>query len=1046
MSSHAQTSVGGAARSDPQAGEAARPVGELPKSYSAKDAEPAVLDVWSRAKAFHAEASSEREPYSIFIPPPNVTAALHLGHALNNTLQDVLIRAHRMKGLNALWMPGTDHAGIATQTVVEKRLLLQGKRRTDFTREAFVAKVQEWKDEYEATIIAQLKAMGCSCDFDRTRFTMDEVCATAVREAFFRLFKDGLIYRGKRLVNWDPVSRTALADDEVEMEEVEGHMWYLRYPLSDGSGHVTVATTRPETMLGDTAVAMNPKDPRAKALRGRSITLPIVGRTIPIVEDDYVVLPADLAREVGGNPDDPKAAIATGFLKVTPAHDPNDWELGLRHGLAAINVMAEDGSISDKDGWTDVSDEARQFVGLSREEARTKIVAWFRDHGLLERVRPYSHSVGHSYRSHVPIEPYLSEQWYVKVTDDRLAGAALRAMAPDQVDGAPLALKKGRPQEGDGELRFFPERYARTFQLWHEQIRDWCISRQLWWGHRIPVWRSETRSDVPAAWLSASRVALLEHNGRHYVAVRGLDDREVVAWLEANGFSQDPDVLDTWFSSALWPMSTLGWPEPAKVGLDPALLDTFNPSAVLCTAREIITLWVSRMVMFNRYFLGGRLPFQDVFIHAMIQDGFGQKMSKSLGNGVDPRDIIHSHGADAMRFTLVQMTTMTQDVRLPVDMVDPHSGEIFAPKTITTQAGYTVADAVQTSPKEPSKRMVSGYGAATGTATPTDAMPLARNTSSKFEFGRNFCTKLFNATKFALTNLASGPSESAPIASLPLVDRWMIARLHATLHRVDDAIESYRFNEYADAMYDVVWRDFCDWYLEAIKPTIKSSPTQRRTLRTVLDAILRLLHPITPFVTESLWEHVARAGDAGHPGLRLPPAGTLALAAWPEIDCSVADDAAEATFGRVQALVNAIRNKRGERQVPQKRRIVLHAPAGILELVRLGEGTVELLAGLERVEATASGAIPVDGVAFPFEGQEVVLSGLVDLVDAGAEKARLAKEIGTLRGQIAGFTGKLSNEGYLAKAKPELVEETRQKLAKAEADLAAAERLLAALG
>ncbi|MBL9121552.1 MAG: valine--tRNA ligase [Phycisphaerae bacterium] len=1059
MSSHGTGSTGAASAAHSSApapaSSAKAGLGELAKSYSPKETESAVGEVWRSANAFRAEPAGigprgNAEPYCIFIPPPNVTAALHLGHALNNTLQDVLTRAHRMMGQNTLWMPGTDHAGIATQTVVEKRLLQQGKRRTDFTREEFIAKVQEWKDEYEATIISQLEAMGSSCDFSRTRFTMDPVCAAAVREAFFRLFKDGLIYRGYRLVNWDPVSRTALADDEVEMEEVKGHMWYLRYPLEDGSGHVTVATTRPETMLGDSAVAMNPKDPRAAALRGKRVKLPIVGRVIPIVEDDYVVLPAELAQQVGADASDPKAAFATGFLKVTPAHDPNDWEIGQRHGLKAINVMAEDATISDRHGWEDVSDEARAFLGLSREEARKRIVQWFRDAGLLEKAREYDHSVGHSYRSHVPIEPYLSEQWYVKVTDDRLAGAAIRAMAPDQVDGAPAALQRGGPASGDGELRFWPERYAKTFQMWHENIRDWCISRQLWWGHRIPVWvapESAAQHAVLAPFVKSGRVSEMVHSGKRFVCVRREGDREAIQSLEANGFTQDSDVLDTWFSSALWPLSTLGWPDPAAAGLEPNLLATFNPSDVLCTAREIITLWVSRMVMFNRYFTPDHhLPFRDVFIHAMIQDGYGQKMSKSLGNGVDPRDIIHSHGADAMRFTLVQMTTNTQDVRMPVDMIDPHSGEVFAPATIRTSAGHTVADATQVSPKDPSKRMVSGYGFASGVATPTDAMPLARNTSSKFDLGRNFCNKLWNATRFALSNLSAGVGDPVPVSELPLVDRWIIARLHRTMHTVEDALASYRFNEYAEALYDFVWRDFCDWYLEAIKPTVKQDARQRRTLRTVLDASLRMLHPICPFVTETLWPHVQATGEAGLPGIKLPPSATLALADWPSIACSVEDESAAALFERTQAIVNAIRNKRGERQVQPKKRIRLQAPSEILALVQASEGIVESLCGLESVgELVPGSAPPADGVPFAFEGREVVLSGLVDAVDVGAERIRLEKTIADRERQISGFRGKLDNAGYIAKAKPELVEETKAKLAEAEADLAAARRLLAAL-
>ena len=1068
---------------------------ELAKAYAFREAEPQVRQRWNESRCFHAVPGTAAQPFCILIPPPNVTAALHLGHAFNNSLQDVLVRWHRMRGFATLWMPGTDHAGIATQAVVEKRLLAEGKRRTDFTREQFVARVQAWKDEYEATILSQLEAMGASCDFERTRFTMDPVCAAAVREAFFRLFRDGLIYRGKRLVNWDPVSQTALADDEVEMEEVDGAMHYLRYPLVDppagGPTHVTVATTRPETMLGDTAVAVNPKDPRAAALRGRRLRLPIVGREIPIVEDDYVVLPAEIAAQVGGDPDDPKAAFATGFLKVTPAHDPNDWEIGVRHGLAVINVFAPDATISDRHGWEDVSDEARPLLGLSREEARKRVVAWFKERGLLEAVKPYRHSVGHSYRSHVPIEPYLSDQWYVRVTDERMRGAALGAMA--QRSAAPSDLpspasgrgcreaagegvsdrKESRPPldaphpaaapppspasgRGDGQLLFFPERYARTFQLWHENLRDWCISRQLWWGHRIPVWTAAAiPSDLAArieAWRSAGRVAVAFGAERVDLCVRDPEgqDAMVVREIEAAGFTRDPDVLDTWFSSALWPISTMGWPQPGdfprEIPEGPSLLDTFNPSTVLFTAREILTLWVSRMVMFNRYFREGHLPFRNVFIHAVIQDGHGQKMSKSLGNGVDPRDIISTHGADAMRFVLVQISTGAQDVRLPVDILDPHSGEPFAPRTFTDAAGYVVAEPIQTSPRDPSRKLVSFYGMATGKATPTAEMPLALNTSSRFDAGRNFCNKLWNATRFALANLA-GEGSAAAIDGQPvrLVDRWILSRLHAALHAVEAALGSYRFGDCADALYDFVWRDFCDWYLEASKPTVRSDPLQQQVLLTVLDAALRLLHPIVPFVTETLWPHVQTAGrsggrrGAGLHGVALPPSELCAVAAWPRIDGAVHDREAMDVFPRVQELVNAIRNLRGERQVQPKRRIVLHGPPATLELIRRAEGVVEQIAGLERVEPIA-GSPPAGAVAIPFEGQEVLLSGLVDAIDAGAERARLDKEIGTLERAIAGFRGKLDNAGYVAKAPPAVVEETRIKLRAAEADLAAAQR------
>ena len=1037
------------------------PATELPKAYVPSDAEGAVLARWDTARCFHAEPSAPGGMYAIFIPPPNVTAALHLGHAFNNSLQDLLARYHRMRGCNTLWMPGTDHAGIATQTVVEKRLLLQGRKRTDFTREAFVEKVQEWKDEYEATILGQLKSMGCSCDFERTRFTMDDTCATAVRHAFFTLFKDGLVYRGKRLVNWDPVTQTALADDEVEMEEVDGSFWYLRYPLADGSGHVTVATTRPETMLGDTAVAVNPRDPRAAALRGKTLRLPIVGREIPIVEDDYVVMPAAM----GGDPADPKAQFATGFLKVTPAHDPNDWDIGQRHGVAAINIMAPDGSISDRHGWMDVSPEAKQFVGLSREEARKKIVAWFKQHNLLEDVKPYRHSVGHSYRSHVPVEPYLSDQWYVRVTDDRLRGTALRSMAKDQVEGALESSVAGGPKmAGDGELRFFPARYAKNFQMWHENIRDWCISRQLWWGHRIPVWTKRGEASMLASHLGAlaaldssravvraARVvdgaevaisALPAAQGEHDLHVCLLDDAHG-AMLESHGFRRDPDVLDTWFSSALWPLSTLGWPDPSKWADMAGLLDRYNPSSVLCTAREIITLWVSRMVMFNRYFLG-RLPFKHVFIHAMIQDGHGQKMSKSLGNGVDPRDIIHSHGSDAMRFTLVSMATNTQDVRLPVDMVCPHTGETFTPKWITTGAGYTVADAIQPSPKDAAKKMVSGFGAATGVATPTAEIPLARNTSSRFDLGRNFANKLWNATRFALSNLAQAAPDSKPVPPT-LLDRWMLARLEHASRALDAAISDYEFHRVAEALYDLVWRDFCDWYLEGVKPTIRTNATQQAILAAALDSILRMLHPVCPFVTETLWASVQGLAKGPVDGVRLPPSALCATAAWPAFDAGLRDDRAIAEFARIQALVDAIRKVRGERQVSPKRRIALLASDSVRALIASSGGVVETLAGLEKVEPSPASR-PGTAVAIPFEGSEILLDGLVDAVDAGAEKARLTKLIADREKQAGGMRAKLGNEAYIAKAPPELVEETRRKLAEIDADISAARSAVSALG
>ena len=1022
---------------------------ELPPRYAAADVQAEVAAVWDAENLFHAEPTDPGEPFSVVIPPPNVTAALHLGHALNNTVQDILVRRARMQGKNAVWIPGTDHAGIATQTVVEKRLQQsEGKRRTDYTRDEFVARVQSWKDEYEQTILGQLKAMGCSCDFARTAFTMDEPRAKAVREAFFRLFKDGLIYRGKRLVNWDPATQTALADDEVENEEIDGHFYYLKYPvvssdtqtqanndkptaLAVGSGeYITVATTRPETMLGDTAVAINPRDPRAASLKGKSVLLPIVDRLIPIIEDDYVVMPTDES--------DPKAKYATGFLKVTPAHDPNDWDIGQRHNLEVINVMAPDASISDAHGWTPETDAARTFVGQSREDARKSVVQWFKDHDLLEEVKPYRHSVGHSYRSHVPVEPYLSDQWYVAVQKpipwmadegfvdgttvpkNSLAGLALTALA-------------------GGEFRFVPDRYAKTFHDWNAGLRDWCISRQLWWGHRIPVWGRTLRmgkhnlaqvlndsgywtagidhlegKPLPSGALQVDGPNGIREmsSGWDDLPAEELDyrisvstiDEQTIRNMEDDEFPQDPDVLDTWFSSALWPMSTLGWPDRTPS------LEEWNPTSVLCTAREIITLWVSRMVMFNRYLLAhpaerevrseerevsqnptpasdsllaphssllpGPPPFREVFIHAMIQDGHGQKMSKSLGNGVDPLDIIASHGADAMRFTLAGMTTHTQDVRLPVEIVDPHTGEPFTPETFVNASGYAVFKPVQT---HGGKKMVSSYGLATGEATPTPEMPAARNTSGKFDQGRNFCNKLWNAGRFVISNLTDTFGEAALAAGFPpvdeqswsVVDRWILSRLARTVEAANKALDEYRFDRYAAACYDFFWRDFCDWYVEAAKPVMRSggdaAAQTGQILATCLDVSLRLMHPMIPFATERLWWALNEAMPSrGIPGrFGCPPSDRCITAAWPGYDGrmdSLTSQGAERVVTRLQEITQAIRTIRTENKVDPRKTVpvTIRHPADVGHLIDANKSTLELWTTTQIVAAGPDVAEPAN--------------------------------------------------------------------------------------
>ena len=1004
----------------------------IPKSYAPSDVEGEILSRWEQANVGHCESDGSGSPFTILIPPPNVTAPLHLGHALNNTLQDVLIRWHRMNGDATLWMPGTDHAGIATQTVVEKRLFLQeGKKRTDFSREEFISRVKAWKDEYETTILSQLRSLGASCDWDRTRFTMDDVCASAVREAFFKLFKDDLIYRGKRLVNWDPITLTALADDEVEMKEVAGHMYYLRYPLEDGSEFVTVATTRPETMLGDTAVAINPNDPRAESLRGKLIRLPIVGRIIPIVEDDYVVMQGT---------DDPKAEFATGFLKVTPAHDPNDWDIGARHDLDIINIMASDGSISNAYGWDDASELSQQFIGLSREDAREAIIQWFKEHDLLEDIRDYTHSVGHSYRSHIPIEPYLSDQWYVRVTDDKLCNEALRSLSTEQYKGSPPARESGE-RTGDGGLQFYPERYAHSYQAWHENLRDWCISRQLWWGHQIPVWSKTFAKGEEITWPAEgeSHVASSQEfdEGEQvtnvYVCVQGGHERTEID-LEKTGFTRDEDVLDTWFSSALWPISTMGWPNPEAFPDTIGLLEKFNPSSVLCTGRDIITLWVSRMVMFNRYFCDGALPFTDVYINPMIQDGFGQRMSKSLGNGVDPRDIILTHGADAMRYTMVQLATGTQDVRLGVELICPYSGKIFTPTYVKSKTGHEVMAPLQSSPEDETKKISTLYGILIGEVENCEDTPLAVNSSSRFDVGRNFANKYWNANRFALMNITR-PVDAVTLDELTPADQWMLNKVQLSIEKMNAALTQYQFNTVAETMYDLLWREFCDWYLEAIKPTIKDSPAQQRVLHIVLDTICRMLHPICPFVTEAIWPHVHSIPSGSIEGITLPTCELVANAQWPSLDGVSLDQAEIASFEQTRELVTAIRTARSSQNVKPNRKIVLLANGKIESLATKHAVVLSSLAGLSEIVHLGE---KDSGFALAFDGETILLANMFDEQDVAANTEKIREEITALEKKVAGFKARLSTESYVNNAPGHVVQETRDMLTKVEKDLASA--------
>jgi valyl-tRNA synthetase len=998
---------------------------QLSKVYEPKVIEQYADQIWSSGRYFHAEPTEPaRKPYVIMIPPPNVTAPLHLGHALNNTLQDILIRFHRMQNYNTLWMPGTDHAGIATQTVVEKRILSEeGKRRTDFQREEFVSRVQAWKDEYEAQIINQLKAMGCSCDWDRTRFTMDEVCAKAVRAAFFKLFKDGLIYRGKRLVNWDPATQTVLADDEVEHETIQGHFWYMRYPLVEPvriAGkqieYVTVATTRPETMLGDTAVAMNPADKRAEYLVGKNVRLPIVGRIIPIIADEHVVLP---------DPDskDEKARFSTGFLKVTPAHDPDDWEIGLRHNLEVINVMAPDGSISDKYGWPDAQGtEAESLLGMDRFEAREAVVEWFRQENLLEDVREYSHEVGHSYRSHVPIEPYLSDQWYIAVKKpiehlaEKVGSGLIKGTDIPTNSLAGLALKPLL----DGRLRFIPERYAKTYQNWLENLRDWPISRQLWWGHRIPLWWKVAFSDSdnleeifdeigyqvahdrlirqscePKEISGQTKSPPLHEIKFELVVVRDPEgtDHDFVELLEDHGFKRDPDVLDTWFSSALWPFSTMGWPDETQE------LKAFYPGSVLCTAREIITLWVSRMVMMGQYCVGD-IPFKDVYIHTMLQDGEGRKMSKSLGNGIDPLVAIDSHGADAMRFTLASMTTETQDIRMPVEQM-------------TLPDGRTA------------------------------------NTSQKFDIGRNFCNKLWNASRFALMNLEGIEPDKFNKDKMAITDRWILSRLAKTAADVTKSLDEFKYSEPIAQLYRFFWNDFCDWYLEWVKPRMQNKqqkPIAQNVLAFVLDQTLRLLHPFVPFITEGIFQKLNEVAPVRKLKALVEAEKTQALviAKWPEkLDYLVNEDA-EKQITIIQSVIRAIRDVRSKYNTPPSEMLLVSAKLQRehVEILRRNAELIRQLAGVREFKAGITVVKPVNAAVAITDTTEIYVH---DMIDPEAERARLGKQKQEVEKAKKTVEAKLKNENFVTKAKPEVVTQAREKLVELTEQLVTIEKHLSQL-
>ncbi|MBX6312888.1 MAG: valine--tRNA ligase [Isosphaeraceae bacterium] len=927
---------------------------DLPKAYDPQEAQRRWYAFWLEKKYFHADPASPKPPYCIVIPPPNVTGALHLGHALNNTLQDILIRWRRMQGYDALWMPGTDHAGIATQAVVEKRLLEEeGKTRREIGREALVERIWAWKDEYEARILSQLRLMGCSCDWDRTRFTLDPICARAVRETFFRLFRAGKIYRGQRLVNWDTQLRTAVADDEIYYEEVQGQLWTIKYPVhgSTSGEALLVATTRPETMLGDTAVAVHPDDERYQHLIGRTVDLPLMGRQIPIIADPILV--------------DPQ--FGTGCVKVTPGHDPNDYQTGLRHRLPMINLMNPDGTFNENAG---------AYAGLPIPAVRKRVVADLEAQGLLVKVEPYTTRLNFSDRSKTPIEPYLSDQWFVRMADDP--------------DGSPGFAQQAIEAVTSGRIKVHPERYAKTYIDWLAEKRDWCISRQLWWGHRIPIWHCATctEDDLRRAFGHREDVTWrASESGGWLICAR--EDLPPDALGPGHVLEQDPDVLDTWFSSALWPHSTLGWPEATPE------LEKYYPTSVLSTARDIITLWVARMVIFGLFNMGD-IPFRDVYIHPVIQDGEGRRMSKSLGNGVDPVDIIDLYGADALRYALAALATETQDIRMPVE------------KT-----------------RLPDGREV--------------------NTSERFEQARPFANKLWNAARFALLNLEG--YEAAPVrpGDLMVEDRWILSLLSRAARQATDDLEHFQFSEVARRLREFTWGAFCDWYIEFVKVRLRDPghrPIAQRVLAAVLDGLCRLLHPIMPFVTEQIWQ--ALNAVAPRRGLPEPieAAESVCIAPWPEYPEAWIDLEAEAVVAQWQEKITALRNLKAERKIPDKAQVapLVVAPPPVLEVLRRGEPFFRSLANAATVRFSTSAPRPAECAVAVLADAEVILP-LEGLIDKEAEAARHRKALADLDRQLASIRAKLGNPGFLAHAKPEVIEQQRAK----EAELAAQRASVAAL-
>ena len=881
---------------------------ELPKQYNPLESEAKWQKYWEESGVFVAENQSDKEPYCIMIPPPNVTGSLHMGHAFQEVLIDILIRYHRMRGFNTLWLPGTDHASIAVQTILDKQIKAEGKTNQEIGREKFLERAWQWKAESGGTIVSQLRRLGVSADWTRERFTMDEGLSNSVTEAFVKLYEAGLIYRGEYLVNWCPASQSAVSDLEVDSKEVNGHLWHFRYPLADGSGHLVVATTRPETMLGDTAVAVNPEDDRYKHLIGKMVMLPIMNREIPIIADKYV-----------------DKAFGSGCVKITPAHDPNDFEMGQRHSLPLINILNKDGSINENGG---------EFQGQDRFVARKNVLAKLEEMGLMEKIEDYTHTVPYSERGKVPVEPLLSIQWFVKIKP-------LSDFALEQFD------KQNSPT-------FVPDRWGKVYRDWLIRLKDWCISRQLWWGHQIPAWYAPDGT-----------IFVAKTEAEAYTQAKAKFGDDVL-------LERDPDVLDTWFSSGLWPFSTLGWPEQTQD------FETFYPTSVLVTGFDIIFFWVARMTMMAGYFTG-KMPFHTVYIHGLVRDENNQKMSKSKNNGIDPLVLINKYGVDALRYSLVkEVTGAGQDIRLDYNR-----------KT---------------------------------------------DESTTVETARNFANKLWNASRFVMMNLndLKASKGTLQVENLELADRWILSRYYQTILQVREQLDGYSMGEATKSLYEFFWGDFCDGYIELVKSRLQedANPTSRatvqQTLAFVLDGILRLLHPFMPHVTEEIWQLLTYGisePSNDHPVLAIQP--------YPEIDTTHINEELEEQFKLIIGTIRKIRNLRAEAEIKPslKVKVILQSDSDHERtLLEVGQSYILDLARVEDLAIVASveESLTEESIV-GVVGTVQVLMSLVG-VDIAQFVAKLERILRKLEGSISSSQSRLNNEGYVKKAPPEVVATARAEL------------------